>query len=113
MTIHRSTLAVALALGACGGAKTPAPDSAAAAAPSPAIQASQMPAPDTMKSDTVKQTTADSAAKAAAKAAPKAAPKVAPKSTKADTTRGGFDRVRRPIGTIDEKTGRVDTIRKP
>jgi len=100
MMIRRSTLVATLALAACGGTKTPAADSSAAQAP--AIQPSQMPAPDTMRADTAKQAAADSAAKAAAA-----------KAAKAATPPGGFDRVRRPIGTIDEKTGKVDTIRKP
>ena len=105
MIIRCSTLAAALALAACGGAKAPAPDSSAAVQ-TQALQPSQMPAPDTMKADTVKQASADSAAKAAAKSA-------GAKPTKAATPPGDYDRVRRPIGTVDEKTGKVDTIRKP
>ena len=98
---HAAALAGALALAACGGAKTPTADSSAAV-PAPAIQASQMPAPDTMKADTAKQAKTDSAAKAAAV-----------KAAKAAKPSGDYDRVRRPIGTIDEKTGKVDTVRKP
>jgi len=102
--IRRSALAAALSLAACGGTSTPAADSSAAAVPPATVQPSPMIPPDTMKTDTVKQATADSASKAAAAKA---------KAATAVTPPGGFDRLRKPKYTIDEKTGKVDTIRRP
>jgi hypothetical protein len=104
VTIRRSVLAAALSLAACGGTRTPAADSSAAAVPPAAVQPSPMIPPDTMKADTVKQATADSTAKAAAAKA---------KAAKAATPPGGFDRLRKPKYTINEKTGKVDTIKRP
>ena len=101
------TAAATLALAACGGTRTPAADSSAAAVLPPAVQPSPMIPPDTMKADTVKQATADSASKAAAAKA------AAAKPAKAATPPGGFDRLRKPKYTINEKTGKMDTIKRP
>ena len=98
------TAAATLALAACGGTRTPAADSSAAAVPAAAVQPSPMIPSDTMKADTVQQAMADSAAKAAAAKA---------KAAEAATPPGGFDRLRKPKYTINEKTGKVDTIKRP
>ncbi len=96
------TAAATLALAACGGTRTPAADSSAAAVLPPAVQPSPMIPPDTMKADTVQQAAADSAARAAAA-----------RPAKAATPPGDYDRFRKPKYTINEKTGKMDTIKRP
>ena len=100
--IRRSALAAALSLAACGGTRTPAADSSAAVVPAAAVQPSPMIPPDTMKADTVQQAAADSAARAAAA-----------RPAKAATPPGDYDRFRKPKYTINEKTGKMDTIKRP
>ena len=100
---HWVLLASLATLAACGGtqdlAATPAADSTAVA-PAPAIADSASPS----ATDSGATATADSAKGAVAPAAKPAAPKV---------ETGDYDKTMRPRFKIDEKTGKIDTIRKP
>ena len=104
MTIRHARLAaLTLTLGACGGGKAPAPDTTAVAAPAPAGSAL-----DTTRAG-ITGPAADSSATAIAPGAKGAATK------KPDSTRaaGDYDRAIKPKFKIDEKTGKVDSIKRP
>lgn len=92
-------LVPAVAFAACAGkqdAATPAADSTAVA---PTVVDSAMAAPV----DSTAKSTADTAAKPAA----------ATKATTPKQETGGYDQPIKPRFKIDEKTGKVDTIKKP
>ncbi len=92
-------LAPVLVLAACGGktdsASMPAPDSAAASTAAPVVDS--VTPPDSVRPDT-------------AKAAPAAAPATKP-AAKAET--GDHDIAVKPKFKIDEKSGKIDTIKRP
>jgi hypothetical protein len=94
----RALMATVLLAAACGAktdsAATPAADSTTVA---PAAAADSVPAPDSAA-----KATADSAA------APTAAK---PAPAKQET--GDYDKAVRPRFKVDEKTGKIDTIKRP
>ncbi len=97
MKMHWMTIAPLLALAACAGK----PDAAAtSAADSAAV------APAAVTDSVVK---ADSGAKAATDSAAK--PTTGAKAVTKET--GDYDQAIKPRFKIDEKTGKIDTIRKP
>lgn len=95
----------ALALGACGGGKAPAPDTSAGALPAPAA--------DNAKADSASLAT-ESATKAAASATnPAIVGPAAVNVTPAKADSVGFDKAMKPKYQIDEKTGKVTPIKRP
>ena len=105
----------ALALGACGGGKAPAPDTSAGALPAPAAAAppAAAPAADNAKADSASLAT-ESATKAAASATnPAIVGPAAVNVTPAKADSVGFDKAMKPKYQIDEKTGKVTPIKRP
>lgn len=98
-------LAAAACLAACGGKPqadaTPAADTTAKAPAATAMDSTAKPAADTAKPAAPEAKPAAPDAKAAAK----------PAAAKAET--GDHDKFIKPKFKIDEKTGKIDTIRKP
>ncbi len=86
-------VAAAVALGACGGSKAPAPDTSAGAVPP---SADTVPLVDSVKADSATPAK-DTTVKAAATKAPL----------------GDHDVALKPKFSIDEKTGKVTPIKRP
>ena len=104
--IRRAMMVTAtIALGACGGSKTPAPDTSAGVVSSPAAA---VPAVDSARADSAKPAT-DTSVKAAAPAGKPTATKAAD----AKAALGDHDVALKPKFTIDEKTGKVTPIKRP
>ncbi len=93
--------APAFALTACGGKQN--------AAATPGVDTSAV-APAATAADSV-TSAADTGVKAADSAAKAAA--AAPKATAPKVEKGDYDQATKPRFKIDEKTGKIDTIRKP
>lgn len=98
-TLLAATLVAATA---CGGAKAPADDSAAAASASAAATPAVAAPIDTAKADTLKALPDTNERRATPASKPVVAPPVAAR-----------DSFRKPKFQVDEKTGKVEPIKKP